>query len=602
MISWKDPSEWMEQMRGPRWRARVTSENKRFDSAVRAVADKEQIEAAITSFQAASEEWEAASSWVAELGSTRIQIYPQNGGALRWTWLGGEYPLAGDIALAPGTVVYSEDIGKGAERYKITAIKRGKVAWSFKGRGYGLSSNVAVIGQRVYMLEASLPLRYKWLISVDLATGKDKVIHYEEMDSSCALTLVKGESGCLFLLSDNAGRQKLFHIIGGRTVRLSEDGISFFPVGFAPNSKEPCYLMRRSFAAAWEGCGAALKDLPVGLVHNGIDHIILRKQAFVHRKHGERFVDIRGKQVAKLLGEIKVNPWWFHHGGAGPIDAIVTIPGRVPFRLGQQPSVYAEKVLTGMAESADGTEVRWIVVYNNNMTPRGVIINGYGAYNIPTNLNTTRWKPYLDSGIAIGFAMPRGGGDYNDVWAEAGRVHRKYRSVEDFEACVRAIRGLLGLSAQQTVVFGRSAGGYLVGAATARNPEGKLFGTVYTEVPYVDVLKTASNQRLPLTKYEYLEFGDPLHVIADFETMLRLGPVSALDEKGAPGVYVICRTAVNDRQVYAYESVKWIDALRGKGGKDKLLAISGGQGHFTRGDDLYSERAADYLLLKRIFG
>ena len=603
MISWKDPSEWMEQMRGPRWRARVTSENKRFDSAVRAVADKEQVEAAITAFQAASEEWEAASSWVAELGSTRIQIYPQNGGALRWTWLGGEYRLAGDIALAPGTVVYSEDIGKGAERYKITAMKRGKVAWSFKGRAHGLGSNVAVIGQRVYMLEASLPLRYKWLISVDLATGGDKRIHYEEMDSSCALTLVKGESGCLFLLSDNAGRQKLFHIIGGRAVRLSEDGISFFPVGFAPNSKEPCYLVRRSFAAAWEGCGAALKELPVGLAHNGIDHVILREKAFVHRKHGERFVDIRGKRVARLLGEIQINPWWFHYGGAGPIDAIITMPGRVPFRLGKPVTVYAEKILTGMAKSPDGTGVRWIVVWNKNMTPRGVIINGYGAYNIPTNLNTTRWKPYLDHGIAIGFAMPRGGGDYNDMWAEAGRVHRKEKSVHDFEACVRAIRGALGLSARQTVVFGRSAGGYLVGAATALNPGGELFGTVYTEVPYVDVLKTASNERLPLTKYEYLEFGDPLRVIADFETMLRLGPVSALDEKGAPGVYVICRTAVNDRQVYAYESVKWMDALRGKGGEDKLLAISGGQGHFTRGDDLYSERAADYLLLlKRIFG
>ena len=620
MIDWKDPSEWMENMRGPRWKARVISENKRFDSAVRAVADKEQVEAAITAFQAASEEWEASSCWTAEMGSTHIKIYPQNGGALRWTWLGGEYPLAGDIALAPGTVIYSEDIGKGAERYKITAMKRGKVAWSFKGAKHGLGSDIAVIGQRVYMLEASLPLRYKWLISVDLATGADKRIHYEEMDSSCALSIVKGESGCLFLLSDNAGRQKLFHIIGGEVVRLAENSISFFPVGFAPKSKEPCYLMRRTLASPWEGCGAALKHLPVGLEHNGIDDVVLREGVFIHYKHGERFIDIRGKRVGKILGEIQINPWWFHHGSSGPVDAIITMPGRVPFRLGgvltaysagpvrplnssAPPIVYAEKILTGMAESADGTEVRWVVVWNKNMVPRGVIVTGYGAYNISTSLNTTRWKPYLDRGIAIGFAMPRGGGDYNDLWAEAGRVHRKYRSVEDFEACVRAIRGVLGLGAKQTVVFGRSAGGYLVGAAAARNPGGKLFGTVYTEVPYVDVLKTASNSQLPLTKYEYLEFGDPLHVIADFETMLRLGPVSALDEKGAPGIYVICRTGVNDRQVYAYESVKWIDALRGKGGEDKLLAINGGQGHFTRGDELYSERAADYLLiLKRIFG
>ena len=608
MIGWKDPSEWMEEMRGPRWRARVASENKRFDAAVRSVAGKEQVEAAITAFQAASEEWEAASSWVAELGSTKIHVYPQNGGALRWTWLGDDkYPLAGDIALARGgVVVYSEDIGKGAERYKITALRQGKVAWSFKGRGHGLGSNVAIVGQRVYMLEASLPLRYKWLISVDLATGTDKRIHYEEMDSACALSIVKGESGCLFLLSDNSGRQKLFHVNGGRALRLAEDGISFFPVGFAPNSKEPAYFVRRgTFAAPWELCGATMKHLPPGFVHNGIDHVVLRKGLVIHRRHGERFIDIHGKRVTKILGEIAINPWWFHHGATGLIDAIVTMPGRMPFKLGcmSSPSIYAEKVLTGMAESADGTGVRWVVVWNKNMVPRGVIVNGYGAYNIPTNLNTTRWKPYLDHGIAIGFAMPRGGGDYNDLWAEAGRVHRKYRSVEDFEACVRAIRGFLGLGARQTAVFGRSAGGYLVGAACARGGGGELFGTVYTEVPYVDVLKTASNDSLPLTKYEYLEFGDPLHVIADFETMLRLGPVSALDEKGAPGVYVICRTAVNDRQVYAYESVKWMDALRGKGGEDKLLTIGGGQGHFTRGDQLYTERAADYLLItKRIFG
>jgi oligopeptidase B len=139
-----------------------------------------------------------------------------------------------------------------------------------------------------------------------------------------------------------------------------------------------------------------------------------------------------------------------------------------------------------------------------------------------------------------------------------------------------------------------------VGTATARNPGGELFGSVYTEVPYVDVLRTASNPRLPLTEYEYLEFGDPAHNPQDFATLLRLSPVDALGPGGAPGVFVLCRTAVNDRQVYAYESFKWVDALRGKaaGGKPKLVGLNHGQGHFTRGDQLYVDRSEDLILLE----
>ena len=118
-------------------------------------------------------------------------------------------------------------------------------------------------------------------------------------------------------------------------------------------------------------------------------------------------------------------------------------------------------------------------------------------------------------------------------------------------------------------------------------------------MPYVDVLGAASKPDYPLTKYEYLEFGDPIHVIADFETMLRLGPVTGLGPKGAPGVFVLSRVGLNDRQVYPYESVKWMDALKG----NNLLAINGGQGHFTTGDKLFEERAADFLILmKRMLG
>lgn len=625
LISWTDPYAWMEPMQGPRWNKSVAKENARFQEALG--KDKEYVDPISDVFKAAAEEDQSASTWFAEVGTTRIVIRPQPGGSLKWNWIGQEEtnnPLAGDLDLVNGgIVVYSHDIGAGAERYEIVAVKRAKQLWSYRGRkgGSGLGSSVAIIGQRVYVLEAVSPLRYRWLISLDLKTGGDRRVHYEEMRGSYSLSLSHGERGCLFLIAENAGRQELFHV-AARIRRLSEDGVSFFPVGFAPNSAEPCYFVRRdSFHSPWEACGHPLETfrLPEDMGHHGLDMFQLSSGIIVHRSHGERFIEVCGRRkevtmLGKFLGEIETNPWMRWHGHTGPLHVIVTVPGRTPLRgtldvingieLEPPICVYGGYILSGMAHSKDGSKVRWVVSSNKNRKCLGLIVVGYGAYGIPTHMGTTRWKPFIENGFAVGFALIRGGGDHNEVWAESGRRQGKLQGVEDFEACITAMQRIVGVGPAQTCIFGRSAGGYLVGAAAVRNPGGELFGNMYAEVPYADVLRTASNPRLPLTKYEYLEFGDPAHILADFETLLRLGPVSGLGPNGAPGIFVICRTGLNDRQVYAYESVKWIGALRGRGGgAAKLLAIAGGQGHFTHGDELYRERAEDFLLLcKRILG
>jgi oligopeptidase B len=119
------------------------------------------------------------------------------------------------------------------------------------------------------------------------------------------------------------------------------------------------------------------------------------------------------------------------------------------------------------------------------------------------------------------------------------------------------------------------------------------------EVPYVDVLQTAGNPALPLTPLEYNEFGNPRRRIEDLEALLELSPYQNVPPEGVPGVAVLCRTAAHDMQVYPYEAVKWIQALRGKDSTKKeapkLLYIRSGQGHFTRDDGLFMERAQDFL-------
>jgi oligopeptidase B len=159
----------------------------------------------------------------------------------------------------------------------------------------------------------------------------------------------------------------------------------------------------------------------------------------------------------------------------------------------------------------------------------------------------------------------------------------------------------LNIPGTHTAVFGRSAGGYIIGSTVARNPNGALFKVAYTEVPYVDVLRTASNPELPLTQYEYMEFGNPREVIADFEAILEIAPIESLGPHGAPGVFVLCRASENDTNVYAYESVKWIDALRGNGvvatAENKILFVTSEQGHVVNGMEQHFERAEDFLVL-----
>ena len=162
------------------------------------------------------------------------------------------------------------------------------------------------------------------------------------------------------------------------------------------------------------------------------------------------------------------------------------------------------------------------------------MLDAYGAYGTPTDFNTTRWIPWLDAGWAIALVFVRGGGDSNESWAELGRMSGKLFAVADFEASIKDLQRRTGCGPEHTCIFGRSAGGLLIGNLVSKHPNGELFKCVYAEAPYVDLLKTASNPALPLTEYEYNEFANPRRGPADFEQALRMSPIHTLPAGGGP--------------------------------------------------------------------
>jgi oligopeptidase B len=216
-----------------------------------------------------------------------------------------------------------------------------------------------------------------------------------------------------------------------------------------------------------------------------------------------------------------------------------------------------------------------------------------------------RWGPLLDAGWAVVVGFIRGGGDHTAAWGKAGRRSGRLKSWQDMEAVIRDAQKTCHIGPAHSCIYGRSAGGYLVGALLGRNPGGNLFRGVYTEVPYVDVLQTTTNPTLPLTRIEYGEFGNPGESLADFITVGLSSPALTAALVPCPAVFVLARTALNDVQVYPYETIKWVRRLREndmglKNSRPKLTIVSGGQGHFTPPDEEVAQHGLDAAVLEEL--
>jgi oligopeptidase B len=179
-------------------------------------------------------------------------------------------------------------------------------------------------------------------------------------------------------------------------------------------------------------------------------------------------------------------------------------------------------------------------------------------------------------------------------------------TVDDFEAVIKAAKSKNNLDADKTVIYGRSAGGLPIGAIVSRFPNGQLVGAAFTEVPYVDVLRTSSNPDLPLTIGEFEEFGNPQEKILNFKELLSVSPINTVPSDGAPGVFVMSRVGLLDKQVFAYESFKWIQKLRGFASEDestsvdpkmKYVTFERKESHFYRPGKFPRSRGIDLAIL-----
>ena len=252
------------------------------------------------------------------------------------------------------------------------------------------------------------------------------------------------------------------------------------------------------------------------------------------------------------------------------------------------------------ATAADGTEIPISLVYHKQTnigahTP--LLLYGYGAYGytLDAGFSTTRLS-LLDRGFIYAIAHIRGSEYLGRKWYEQGRLLHKKNSFTDFIAVAKYLVGQAYTSPEHLYAQGGSAGGLLMGAVINMAPG--LFNGVIAAVPFVDVLTTMLDERIPLTTGEFDEWGNP-NAREYYAYIHSYSPYDNITRQVYP--HLLVTTGLYDSQVQYFEPAKWVAKLREyKTDNNRLLFhtdMETGHGGASGRFDAIKETARDITFL-----
>ncbi len=241
------------------------------------------------------------------------------------------------------------------------------------------------------------------------------------------------------------------------------------------------------------------------------------------------------------------------------------------------------------ATANDGTKIPISLVYKkgverNNETP--LLIGAYGSYGSsrePT-FSSNRLS-LLDRGFVYAIAHIRGGQEMGRYWYDDGKLLKKKNTFTDFINCGEFLINEGYTSSNHLYAMGGSAGGLLMGAILNMKPE--LWNGVIAAVPFVDVISTMLDETIPLTTFEFDEWGNPKDK-EYYDYMKSYSPYDNVKAKNYPNVLVT--TGFWDSQVQFWEPAKWVAKLRDMKTDNNLLIMDcnmdvghgGASGRFER--------------------
>ncbi|MEP9400808.1 S9 family peptidase [Sphingomonas sp. VNH70] len=226
---------------------------------------------------------------------------------------------------------------------------------------------------------------------------------------------------------------------------------------------------------------------------------------------------------------------------------------------GYDPADYVTERL--WAPARDGTPIPVSIVYRKGFRRDGtapLFQYGYGSYGYSTDPAVDPARiAMLDRGVVFAIAHIRGGQEMGRGWYDDGHLLNKKNSFTDFIDVTRYLVAQKYAAKDRVAAMGGSAGGLLMGAVVNMAPAD--YKAIVAQVPFVDVVTTMLDASIPLTTFEYDEWGNPAQK-RYYDYMLSYSPYDNVGAIAYPAMYV--GTGLWDSQVQYYEPAKWVARLR----------------------------------------
>lgn len=252
-----------------------------------------------------------------------------------------------------------------------------------------------------------------------------------------------------------------------------------------------------------------------------------------------------------------------------------------------------------MVTARDGKQVPLSIVYRKDKFKKDGSMPGwiysYGSYGSSSYAYfSSNRLSLLDRGFVYAVAHVRGGQEMGGSWYEDGKMMNKKNTFRDFVDCSKWLIENKYVADDKLFASGGSAGGLLMGAIVNMAPE--LYKGVVANVPFVDVVTTMMDESIPLTTFEWLEWGDP-NIQEQYEYILSYSPYDNVEAKAYPNLMVT--TGLHDSQVQYWEPAKWVAKLRATKTDNNQLFLhtnmdaghGGASGRFRRLEQLAMEYA-----------
>ncbi|MBL4709127.1 MAG: prolyl oligopeptidase family serine peptidase [Flavobacteriales bacterium] len=258
------------------------------------------------------------------------------------------------------------------------------------------------------------------------------------------------------------------------------------------------------------------------------------------------------------------------------------------------------------ATAKDGTQIPITLLYRKYTASKHndfkrVYLTSYGSYGSSSTpgFNHSIYT-LINRGFIYAIAHIRGGGELGKKWHDGGKMMSKKNTFTDFIDCAEFLVEEGFVKKGNIVAEGGSAGGLLMGAVANMRPD--LFKLIFLNVPFVDVINTMLDDKLPLTTLEYEEWGNPNYK-KHFDYIKTYSPYENVKAQEYPNM--IFSTGINDTRVGYWEPAKMVAKLRKFKTDDNLLLLktnlSAGHGGGSGRYSFYRDLAYQYAIMFDIF-